>query len=201
MLRELPPPYSTQVELARAAGVSNATPSDYKNRKKPQPEFRTVFQLAYALLGRSPFSLKEPFHDYVSVPQVEGRKAANPAGLTPGDEVGFQLYFHRSHLGARRDLVAVRLARDADSMEPVLHPGDLVVIDRGDREITPRGLYAVRHPDLEPCSIKRLQPVPGKPYVLVLSDNPKYDPLPVDWHEHLIIGRVILSLANWVGTP
>jgi SOS-response transcriptional repressor LexA len=73
-----------------------------------------------------------------------------------------------------------------------------VIIDRSDREITPRGLFAVRLPDLESCTIKRLQPVPDKPYVLLLSDNPKYNPLPVDWHDHLIIGRVVWSMSNWV---
>lgn len=198
MLHHLPSPYSTQAELARAAGVSNATPSDYKNLKKPNPEFRIVFQLAYALLGRSPLSLKEPLQEYVTIPQVEGRIAANPAGLIPGDAVESQVWLHRAQLCGRHDLVAVRLAHDADSMEPSLHPGDLVVIDRGDREITTRGVYAVRLPDLESCTIKRLQLIPDQNIVLLLSDNPKYEPLPMPCHEHLIIGRVVWSLTNWV---
>lgn len=142
--------------------------------------------------------LPDCFSEYLQVPLVEGRIAANPAGLIPGESVESQVWLPRSELCGRSELVAVRLASGADSMEPSLHPGDLVVIDRGDREITPRGLYAVRLPDLESCTIKRLQPVPDKPYVLLLSDNPKYDPLPVDWHENLIIGRVVWSWTNWV---
>jgi hypothetical protein len=62
-LLHLPPEFDTLKGLAKAAGVSGATPSDYKNKRKLQkPEFRPVFQLAYALLGRSPCSLKEPVY-------------------------------------------------------------------------------------------------------------------------------------------
>lgn len=142
--------------------------------------------------------LPDYLKDYTSVPLVEGRIAAHPDGLIPGDAVESYLWLHRSQLGGRRDLAAVRLGPEADSMEPALHPGDLVIIDRHDCEVVPRGLYAVRLPDLESCAVKRVQPVPGQPYVLLLSDNPKYDPLPVEWHEHLIIGRVIWSSTNWV---
>lgn len=60
-LQKLPPAFNSQKELAKAAGVSEATPSDYKNKKKMEkPEFRTVFQVAYALLGRSPCSMGDP---------------------------------------------------------------------------------------------------------------------------------------------
>jgi len=62
MLQNLPPQYSTQAELARAAGVSDPTISDYKNLKKlKDPQFREVFQISYALLGHPPFSLKDSF--------------------------------------------------------------------------------------------------------------------------------------------
>lgn len=142
--------------------------------------------------------LPDCYFGYLSVPLVEGRIAANPAGLIPGDAVESQIMLNRSELCGRHNLVAVRLAADADSMEPSLHPGDLVVIDRGDQEITPRGLYAVRLPDMESCTIKRLQLISDQNIILLLSDNPKYEPLPVASHEHLIIGRLIWSLTNWL---
>lgn len=136
--------------------------------------------------------------EYAAVPLVQGNIAANPTGEIPGDAVESRLWLHKAELGSRHDLVAVRLGNNADSMTPALHPGDLVVIDRADREITAHGLYAVRLPDMESCAIKRIQPVPGKEYILLLSENTHYPPEPVPWHEHLIIGRVIWSWTNWV---
>lgn len=60
MLQKLPPQYSTQTELARAAGVSDPTISDYKNLKKlKDPQFKEIFQISYALLGHPPCSLND----------------------------------------------------------------------------------------------------------------------------------------------
>jgi transcriptional regulator with XRE-family HTH domain len=143
-------------------------------------------------------TLPDYFPEYHSIPLVEGHIAANPAGRIPGDAVEALVWLHRSQLGGRHDLVAVRLGPGADSMQPALHPGDLIIIDRADHEITARGLYAVRLPDLESCAVKRVQLLPDQRHVLLLSDNPTYEPLPLQWHEHLIIGRVIWSWTNWV---
>ncbi len=143
-------------------------------------------------------NLPDWFSDYLAVPLVEGRIAANPRGLIPGEAVESLIWLHRDQAGSRRHLVAVRLGSEADSMLPTLHPGDLIIIDRDDKDITPRGLYAVRLPDLESCTIKRLQLISDKNIILLLSDNPNYEPLPVPCNEHLIIGRVICSWTSWI---
>lgn len=161
------------------------------------PKIKTTYKVLRGLLGRPPISLNGK-DQYLSIPLVEGRIAANPRGLIPGEAIESLVWLHRSQLGGRHDLVAVRLGPDADSMQPALHPGDLVIIDRADQEITARGLYAVRLPDLESCAVKRLQLLPDHRHVLLLSDNPAYEPLPLEWHEHLIIGRVVWSWTNWV---
>lgn len=161
------------------------------------PTIRITYKILRGLLGKPPITLNGK-DNFLYIPLVEGRIAANPGGLIPGDAVESQICIPCAELHGRHDLVAVRLAPGADSMEPALRPGDLVVIDRGDREITPRGLYAVRLPDLESCTIKRLQLIPDQNIVLLLSVNLKYEPLPVPYHEHLIIGRVIWSLTDWI---
>ncbi len=162
-----------------------------------EPYFRTTYKILRGLLGVPPIMLKTET-DYLPVPLVEGRIAAHPAGSIPGDAVESVLYFPRSQMGGRRDLVAVRLAPGADSMEPTLHPGDLVIIDRDDKHITPRGLYAVRLPDLESCTVKRLQPLPEQKLILLISDNPAYPPEAVPWSDQLLIGRVFCSWTNWL---
>jgi SOS-response transcriptional repressor LexA len=191
-------------EFAELCGVGPENITRYKRYGEStveggrhDPHLRTFYKILRGLLGKPPFAVDDK-GNHISVPLVDGRIAANPGGHIPGDAIESQVWLPRCELHGRHNLVAVRLAPDADSMEPALHPGDLVIIDRSDREITPRGLFAVRLPDLESCTIKRLQPVPDKPYVLLLSDNPKYNPLPVDWHDHLIIGRVVWSMSNWV---
>jgi transcriptional regulator with XRE-family HTH domain len=64
MLNHLPREYPSQTALAKAAGVSDPTISDYKNgNKMEKPEFRKVFQVAYALMGRTPCSLKQETED------------------------------------------------------------------------------------------------------------------------------------------
>ena len=167
----------------------------FGSRKLVQFAKRLNVPIGY-LLGLE--KLPDFFKDYLSVPVVEGGIAANPAGQISGEAIEFFLWIHRSQIKGLNNLVAVHLALDADSMEPTLHPGDLVVIDRDDRELTPRGLYAVRLPDLESCAVKRVQPVPDQQLVLLLSDNPQYLPQPVPWHEQLVIGRVVWSWTNWV---
>jgi SOS-response transcriptional repressor LexA len=142
--------------------------------------------------------LPDLLKNQVLIPLVSGRIAANPAGEIPGDAVEQQLFLPLEQMGGRKNLVAVRLGPEADSMEPSLHRGDLIIIDREDREISPRGLYAVRLPDLESCAVKKLQALPDGKHVLLISDNPAYAPAAVEWHEYLIIGRVIWSETSWL---
>jgi SOS-response transcriptional repressor LexA len=191
-------------EFAAMCGVGPENITRYKGYGEStaeggrhDPHLRTFYKILRGLLGKPPFVFDDP-ESQVSVPLVDGCIAANPAGLIPGDAIESYVYLPRSEFHGRYDLVAVRLAPDADSMEPTLHPGDMVIIDRKYKEITPRGIYAVRLPDQESCTIKRLQIVPGKNILILLSDNTKYAPLPIADHEHLIIGRVIYSLTNWV---
>jgi len=136
--------------------------------------------------------------EYLEVPLVKGRIAANPAGQIPGDAVETRLWLPKAQLHGHRDLVAVRLGEEADSMTPTLRPGDTVVIDRADKEIVPHHLFAVRLPDMESCAVKRVQKVPDKDFLLLLSDNRAYPPEPVPLHDYLIIGRVIWSSTYWV---
>jgi len=161
------------------------------------PSFRTVYKILRGLLNRPPIYLNGK-EDYLAIPLVQGRIAAHPSGEIPGDAIESWLWLPKSELHGRRRLVAVRLGEESDSMLPLLSPGATVVIDRADREITPDGLFAVRLPDLESCAVKRIQLVPEKKSVLLLSENKAYPPELVDWHEHLLIGRVVWSLLNWV---
>ena len=143
------------------------------------------------LLGR----VKTP--DPLPVPVV----AFTVAGLTghvPENLTDEWLYLSRHQARGRRDLVAVRLTHDADSMLPQLRPHDLVVIDREEREIIEHKVYAALLPDQESTAIKRLQRLPDNRHVLLVSDNPAHPAQAVLWHENLVLGRVIFSQTCWL---
>lgn len=78
-----------------------------------------------------------------------------------------------------------------DSMMPTLNNGDTVIVDISQRDVTQDGLYAV---ELSGSTlIKRIQ-ITHKG-LLLLSDNPKYQPFTIDDGDTLnIIGRVYVGL-------
>jgi len=81
-----------------------------------------------------------------------------------------RIWIYKPEIRNHQDLVGIKLANEAVSMEPTLHPDDIVVMDRTDKEITPKGIFAVRTNDpFTPCTVKRLRAVQGKFWLI--SDN------------------------------
>jgi len=78
-----------------------------------------------------------------------------------------------------------------DSMEPTLQPGQRILVDTGDRNPSPPGVFVVW--DGLGLVVKRCQVVPhsAPPRVRITSDNPKYDAYERTLTEAYIQGRVI----------
>jgi phage repressor protein C with HTH and peptisase S24 domain len=131
----------------------------------------------------------EDVDEYAAVPLVEGRIAAG-SGRIVREVIRSYVWIYRPEIGKRNNLVAVRLGLREKSMIPTLMPGSIVIIDRNDKEVSKRGIYAVRTGDDE-CAVKRVRILNG--IILFASDNPDYDPLlaPTTDLDQLIIGRVI----------
>lgn len=139
--------------------------------------------------------------DYFAVPMVEGRIAAGYTGAIPGDYITDMVWVYKPEIGRRQhhNLRAVKLARNADSMEPTIRRGSIVIIDPKDIEIRKKAIYAVRLEEYEGiCAIKRVQETPD--LWLLVSDNPSYEPIALEKRKYsnLIIGRVIWSWTSWV---
>lgn len=86
--------------------------------------------------------------DYLAVPLAAPAAAAS-TGLIPEDRVeGWVLVWrHQESIRFRTNLVAVEIAKGDLSMAPALTPGDIVVVDRNDRDPGQSGrLMLVRHP-------------------------------------------------------
>lgn len=78
--------------------------------------------------------------DYLAVPLTTSPVAAKP-GLIPEESIdGWVLVWrHQESIRFRSNLVAVEVGQNELSMMPTLHPGDIVLVDRNDRDPSPAG--------------------------------------------------------------
>ena len=78
--------------------------------------------------------------DYLAVPLAASPVAAGP-GLIPEDKIeGWVLVWrHQESIRFRTNLVAVEVGNNELSMVPTLHPGDIALVDRNDRDPSPAG--------------------------------------------------------------
>jgi transcriptional regulator with XRE-family HTH domain len=139
--------------------------------------------------------------DYFAVPMVEGRIAAGYPGAIPGDYVTDMVWVYKPEIGRRQhhNLRAVKLGKDATSMEPTIRRGSIVIIDPIDQEISKKAIFAVRLDASEgTCAIKRV--TDAGDYWVLSSDNPDWEPFVMEKRRHpdLIIGRVIWSWTSWI---
>ncbi|SKA85579.1 Peptidase S24-like [Paucidesulfovibrio gracilis DSM 16080] len=78
--------------------------------------------------------------DYIAVPLAASPVAAGP-GLIPEDKIdGWVLVWrHHEAVRFRSNMVAVQIGKNELSMIPTLHPGDIVLVDRNERDPVPAG--------------------------------------------------------------
>ncbi len=131
---------------------------------------------------------KPAFHeeDYVSIPLTESSIAAGQPIIQENNIEDYVL-LHIHAAGKRTNLVASRV--DGESMEPMLHSGDIIVIDRDDKKILKNKMYAVFYDDgLTAKYVERqkqlliLRPVNPNAQVQVINLNENPDP---------VVGRII----------
>lgn len=127
--------------------------------------------------------------DWIDVPRLPLGAAAGPGALgsdeRPFDSFRFSKAWLREQGLAGAQLSAIRVA--GDSMEPLLHDGDEILVDRAQRALRD-GIHVVRLGDA--LMVKRLAPAgPGR--ATLLSQNYAYPPLEVALDELEIIGRVV----------
>lgn len=147
--------------------------------------------------------------DYLAVPLV-GEAGAGP-GMIPSEEVESWVLVLRNHhsVQARSNLIAVAVGKNQTSMEPTLHPGDLVLVDRNDfgqNGIRTTGnIFLVLEPGQEGGGkIKRVALTGGRNGIITFySDNVKFnEPEPHMLAEYdndlrnAIVGRVVWAWSD-----
>lgn len=86
--------------------------------------------------------------DYLAVPLVSEAGAGPGVVPAPEHESWFLVYRNEPSIRLRANLIAVRIANGSTSMEPTLHPGDIVLVDRNDKGVTtPGNIWLVMEPD------------------------------------------------------
>lgn len=125
----------------------------------------------------SPRGAKGPTpEDYLAVPLAASPVAAGP-GLIPEDKIqGWVLVWrHHESVRFRSNMVAVQVGKNEHSMVPALHPGDIVLVDRSDRDPSPAGkIMLVCEPGLDGgVMVKRVsaKKVEGDVELVFYSDN------------------------------
>lgn len=146
--------------------------------------------------------------DYLAAPLV-GEVGAGP-GYLPQDEVQswFLVYKHIPAIMGRRNLIAVEIGKTSTSMLPLLSPGDIVLVDRDDIDVSHAGhIMLVRDPE-GAGMVKRVsvQSAPGgKDFsIQFYSDNAATNPpllysLREDYGGEIsnaIVGRVIWAWSD-----
>lgn len=144
------------------------------------PELK-VFQAAPA--KNAPKLLDE---DFVSIPLTESSIAAGHP-IIQADKIEDYVLLHIRAAGKRKNLVASRV--DGESMEPMLHSGDIVVIDRDDKRVVKNRIYAIFYEEgLTAKYVER-----KKDLLILRPINPTFDVEVIDLKElpDPIVGRII----------
>jgi len=123
--------FSDALEIHPCELLSDEGPLLYKS-----PELK-IFQTAS--IHKTPQVSGE---DFVSVPLTESAIAAG-LPIIPQDSIEDYVLLHIRAAGKHTNLVASRV--DGNSMEPTLHSGDIVVIDRDDKKIVKNKMFAIYH--------------------------------------------------------
>lgn len=146
--------------------------------------------------------------DYLAVP-LTSEAGAGPGIVPVNDhESWFLVYRAEPTLRFRTNLIAVRVAKGSTSMEPTLHPGDIVLVDRDDKKVTTAGnIWLVMEPDGS-GKVKRVKiddlREKRQTRVTFYSDNVQENPPEVftleedyggDW-ERAIVGRVVWAWSD-----
>jgi hypothetical protein len=193
-------PIQSQTKLARHLGVNRSAVTQAKERGTV-PE-RWVYKLARDF-SLDPDWLSGQIQDrkldhspggqYHPVPRIEPRLSEQGEFVPYNNNQDQGPYaFHSSWLEGKGSIHSMVLLRvSGDSMEPVIHHGDHVLIDQSQKDIISGRIYAL---GIEgSILIRRIERHPDM--LVLISPSPNYPPVYVPKNKHLVH---ILGSIVWV---
>jgi len=134
--------------------------------------------------------------DQIPVTYIEDTYASAGGGVINYEAARRVMTFDRGFLAAQLGIHQFTnihvIHAVGDSMEPTIHPGDLLFINPGEKEIVTGAVYVFLIG--EETMVKRIERNPITAELTLRSDNSQYEPVRID-KENLskvqVIGRVI----------
>lgn len=183
-------------KLAEKLGISKAALNMAKHRNAPPyPHLVKVAQTYKVSVDWLLFG-EERGGGFVPVSLYEARLSAGGGSMETSSEVVKQYAFRgewlSSHCGHGKspDMGLMRVS--GNSMEPLIHDGDMVLIDFSQKDCRPGQIYAVSIGEL--VYLKRVDAAPGE--LILKSENPQFEPIRIrtgdaDADRVQIIGKCI----------
>jgi len=125
---------------------------------------------------------------YLAVPLMDDPIAAGQPFI-PTDSVSEWAWIHRSQIGRRSNLVAIRVK--GRSMEPLILDGAIVAVDRDDK--TPPGIFAARND--EGVTLKRVKVIGRN--LLLKPENKEYDEAIIELEDGAQMGDYLIGRCVW----
>ncbi len=132
--------------------------------------------------------------DLVFVPRLDIRASAGPGALVETEAADGEIAFRRDlvrSLGVSSPGALRVLAADGDSMEPVIRPGDLLLVDTGIDHVVSEGIYVVL---LEGAVLVKRLTIDPKGAIVLVSENPRMPAMTIPRDDRAsihIAGRVV----------
>lgn len=124
--------------------------------------------------------------DYISIPLTDSSIAAGQPIIQENNIEDYVL-LHIRAAGKKKNLVASRV--DGDSMEPMLHSGDIVVIDRDDKNVIKKRIFAIFYD--EGLTAKYIEFQQNLLILRPINPNSQVQIINLNEHPDPIVGRVI----------
>ncbi|QDZ06555.1 LexA family transcriptional regulator [Sphingomonas panacisoli] len=179
--------------LSRMIGRNPAYLQQFVQRGSPKRLDEAARARLAAFFGIDESELGAPPREagMVAVRRIDAHAAAGPGGLVEDDRVvGEERVDPRvaARLGVAAGALTMITAR-GQSMEPLIHDGDALFVDSGDRRLSSRpGLFVLRLDGV--LLVKRVARIGFE--LRITSDNPATPPIaPVRADRAEIIGRVV----------
>jgi phage repressor protein C with HTH and peptisase S24 domain len=135
---------------------------------------------------------------YVAVPAYDQRVSAGPGSVAQDESPLYHLFYRQEWLRSLTHTAAESLAVLevwGDSMEPTLHNGDHVLVDRSVKKIGREGIYVIRYNAEDDLRVKRCTRMARTKLINIRSDNASYPAEEgVKDTDIEVIGRVV-----WLG--
>lgn len=135
---------------------------------------------------------------YTPVPAYDQKVSAGPGSVAQNGHPSYHMFFREGWLRTLTQSPSATLAVvevSGDSMEPTLHNGDHVLVDRSVRRVGREGIYVIRYAAGDELRIKRCTRMARTRLLTIHSDNASYQVEEgVSDDDIEVVGRVI-----WLG--